>query len=70
MPANPTADLKFEIGHVLFIDIVGYSKLLINDQSELLNRLREIVCGTKQFRLAEAEGELLRLRRWHRSGVS
>jgi TolB-like protein/Tfp pilus assembly protein PilF len=61
MPANPTADLKFEIGHVLFIDIVGYSKLLINEQSELLNTLREIVSGTKQFRQAEAEGELLRL---------
>ena len=35
---NPTSaqssELKFEIGHVLFIDIVGYSKLLINEQSE------------------------------------
>jgi len=61
MVANPTAEPKFEIGHVLFIDIVGYSKLLINEQSELLNKLKEVVRGTRQFRLAEAEGKLLRL---------
>src|SRR5437762_3241757 len=59
-PASPT-DVKFEIGHVLFIDIVGYSKLLINEQSEQMQKLREIVRGTEQFRLAEAEGKLLRL---------
>ena len=55
------SDVKFEIGHVLFIDIVGYSKLLINEQSEQIQKLREIVRGTDQFRLAEAEGKLLRL---------
>src|SRR3954471_7709861 len=54
-------NLKFEIGHVLFIDIVGYSKLLINEQSEQIQKLKEIVRGTEQFRLAEAEGKLLRL---------
>src|SRR5438128_11070355 len=60
--ASPSpADVKFEIGHVLFIDIVGYSKLLITDQSELLQKLKEIVWGTEQFRLAQAEGKLLRL---------
>jgi hypothetical protein len=45
----------------LFIDIVGYSKLLITEQSELLQKLKEIVWGTEQFRLAEVEGKLLRL---------
>src|SRR3984893_2499890 len=54
-------DVKFEIGHVLFIDIVGYSKLLISTQSEQLQKLKEIVRGTEQFRRAEAEGKLLRL---------
>jgi adenylate cyclase len=54
-------EIKFEIGHVLFIDIVGYSKLLINEQSEQLQTLKRIVRGTEQFRLAEAEGKLLRL---------
>jgi hypothetical protein len=34
MPSERSTDTKFEIGHVLFIDIVGYSKLLINEQSE------------------------------------
>src|SRR5678815_2247327 len=56
-----SSDVKFEIGHVLFIDIVGYSKLLITEQSERLLTLKEIVRGTEQFRLAEAEGKLLRL---------
>src|SRR6266446_5666266 len=54
-------DVKFEIGHVLFIDIVGYSKLLITEQSEQLQKLKEIVRGTEQFRLAKAEGKLLGL---------
>src|SRR2546429_8389683 len=55
------ADVKFEIGHVLFVDIVGYSKLLIHEQSEQLQKLREIARATEQFRVAEAEGKLLRL---------
>ena len=55
------SDVKFEIGHVLFIDIVGYSKLLITEQSEQIQRLKEIVRGTEQFRAAEAEGKVLRL---------
>ena len=55
------ADVKFEIGHVLFVDIVGYSKLLIHEQTEYLQKLREIARATEQFRVAEAEGKLLRL---------
>ena len=61
MSSASSSDVKLEIGHVLFIDIVGYSKLLINEQSEQMQKLREIVRGTKQFRTAEAEGKLLRL---------
>src|SRR6202011_251466 len=61
MAADSSSDIKFEIGHVLFIDIVGYSKLLITEQSEQIQKLKEIVRGTEQFRLAEAEGKLLRL---------
>src|SRR5256714_10911597 len=59
MPSG--SEVKFEIGHVLFIDIVGYSKLLIKEQSEQLQTLKTIVRGTEQVRLAEAEGKLLRL---------
>src|SRR2546429_5704867 len=61
MPSEHSSDVKFEIGHVLFIDIVGYSKLLINEQSDQIQKLKEIVRGTEQFRLADAEGKLLRL---------
>src|SRR5438876_1577510 len=53
--------LRLEIAHVLFIDIVGYSKLRINEQSAQIDTLRDIVRGTEQFHAAEAEGKLLRL---------
>jgi TolB-like protein/Tfp pilus assembly protein PilF len=61
MSANSSSEVKLEIGHVLFIDIVGYSKLLIDDQRELQQQLNQIVRGTEQFRAAEAAGELVRL---------
>jgi TolB-like protein/predicted Zn-dependent protease len=61
MSSASPLDLKFQIGHVLFIDICGYSKLLISEQSEQIRELRNIVRGTEEFRLAEAEGKLLRL---------
>jgi TolB-like protein/Flp pilus assembly protein TadD len=56
-----TSDPKFEIGHVLFIDIVGYSKLLIGEQSDLLRQLKEVVATSQQFRRAEAQQSLVRL---------
>src|SRR5260370_29377980 len=62
MSSEQSSEVKFEIGHVLFIDIVGYSKLLINEQSEQIQTLREIVRRTEQFRVAEAQGKLVRLR--------
>src|SRR6202035_1195593 len=61
MSSDSPSELKFDIGHVLFIDIVGYSKLLIAEQSDQIQTLREIVRGTEQFKKAEAEGKLLRL---------
>ena len=53
--------LRLAIAHVLFIDIVGYSKLRTNEQSAQMEKLREIVRGTEQYRTAEAEAKLLRL---------
>src|SRR6476660_4681465 len=61
MPSESASDVKFEIGHVLFIDIVAYSNLLINEQRDQIQKLKAIVRGTEQFRIAEAEGKLLRL---------
>jgi hypothetical protein len=55
------AELKFEIGHVLFMDIVGYSKLVIDKQTELTRKLNEIVRNSEEFRRAETEGTLVRL---------
>jgi TolB-like protein/Flp pilus assembly protein TadD/class 3 adenylate cyclase len=52
---------RLEIAHVLFIDIVDYSKLRINQQSEILRQLNAIVSGTSEFREAESEGKLIRL---------
>jgi TolB-like protein/Flp pilus assembly protein TadD len=52
---------RLQIGHVLFIDVVGYSKLLVNQQSELLRELNEVVSGTNEFREAEAGKKLVRL---------
>ena len=54
-------ELKAEIGHVLFIDIVGYSKLLINEQSELLEHLKVLVRGSEQVCAAKDAGQLIRL---------
>jgi TolB-like protein/class 3 adenylate cyclase len=61
MADEPKSKGRLEIAHVLFIDIVGYSKLRITEQSAQVEKLREIVRGTEQFRTAEAEGKLLRL---------
>src|SRR4029078_4384735 len=58
---DTASEVKFEIGHILFIDIVGYSQGLITQQSQQLDTLKQIVRGTEQFRAAEAEGKLLRL---------
>ena len=61
MPSESASDVRLEIGHVLFIDIVGYSKLLITEQSDQLQTLKAIVRSTEQVKKAEAEGKLLRL---------
>jgi TolB-like protein/Flp pilus assembly protein TadD len=61
MPIQANSSFRLEIGHVLFIDIVSYSALLLNEQSDLLTELNEVVRGTKHFRSAEAEGRLVRL---------
>ena len=55
------ADSRLEIAHVLAMDLIGYSKLLIDEQSRLIGELTQIVRGTDRFRAAEAAGKLLRL---------
>jgi TolB-like protein/class 3 adenylate cyclase/Tfp pilus assembly protein PilF len=60
-PAEPTLDLPLEIAHLLLIDVVGYSKLLVNEQVELLQELNQMVRSTESFRAAEASGKLIRV---------
>src|SRR5438477_3844944 len=54
-------DSQLELAHVLFIDIVGYSKRLINEQTALVKRLNELVLQTEQCRSADAAGKLIRI---------
>jgi len=61
MPSDPAPTIRMEIGHVLFIDIVGYSMLLINEQTEVLQKLNELVRGTERVRAAESANKLIRL---------
>src|SRR5690242_7437681 len=59
MPAEE--QIRLQIAHVLFIDVVGYSTLLVKQQSELLRKLNEVVSGINEFREADSAGKLIRL---------
>ena len=59
--AESQPDLPLEIAHLLLIDMVGYSNLLVNEQIEWLQELNQIVRSTEQFRAAEASGKLIRV---------
>jgi TolB-like protein/class 3 adenylate cyclase len=61
MSTEVKKEIQLEIAHVLFIDMVGYSKLLINEQRELLDTLNRVVPETEQFRIAEAAGKLIKI---------
>ncbi len=62
MPPPPVKkEIQLEIAHVLFIDVVGYSKLLIDEQRDYLHTLNEVVRETDSFRAADAAGKLTRL---------
>jgi hypothetical protein len=52
MSTEVKPNLQLEIAHVLFVDIVGYSKLLIDDQRDILGQLNEVIRGTPHFREA------------------
>src|SRR5437762_2658829 len=61
MASEGPKKIQLEIAHVLFIDIVGYSKLLINEQRELLDTLNQVVRNSDEFRSAEEAARLLKL---------
>jgi len=59
MSAKAKKEIHLEIAHVLFMDVVGYSKLLVNEQREVVRQLNQIVRKTAQFRKSEASGKLI-----------
>jgi TolB-like protein/class 3 adenylate cyclase/Tfp pilus assembly protein PilF len=59
--AEPTPDLQLEIAHLLLVDVVGYSKRLVNEQIEVLQELNQIVRSSECFRVAEASDKLIRV---------
>src|SRR4026207_868870 len=61
MAVEVTKEIELEIAHVLFIDIVGYSKLSINDQHAAVEELNRIVRASEQFQRAEATNRLIRI---------
>src|SRR5207302_5462943 len=61
MSAEINKEIELEIAHVLFIDIVGYSKLSINDQHAAVEELNRIVRASEQFQRAEAANRLIRI---------
>jgi class 3 adenylate cyclase len=61
MPIEIKKEIQLEIAHVLFIDIVGYSKLSINDQHAAVEELIKIVRASEQFQRAEAANRLIRI---------
>src|SRR5437763_291045 len=61
IPSEITARPHVEIAHVLAIEVVGYSALLVNEQEQIQQELNQVVRSTEQFRIAEAEARLTRL---------
>src|SRR5262249_61090192 len=54
-------EVKLEIVHVLFLDIVGYSKALTDEQQELIDRLNQVVRGSEEFQEASAADRLVKI---------
>ena len=61
MAAERTKEIQFEVAHVLFIDIVGYSKLSLNEQHAAVDELTQIVRSTEQFQKADAADRLIKI---------
>src|SRR5881398_4227055 len=61
MSVESKKEIQLEIAHVLFIDIVGYSKLSISDQHAAVEELTQIVRASEQFQRAEAASRLLKI---------
>src|SRR5216110_1456593 len=61
MPAEVKKEIQLEIAHVLFIDVVGYSKFSINEQGVMVDELTKVVRSSDQYQEAEAAGRLIKI---------
>src|SRR5881628_2089920 len=61
MPAEVKKEIQLEIAHVLFIDVVGYSKFSINEQGVVVDELTKVVRSSDQYQTAEAAGRLIKI---------
>ena len=61
MPAEVKKEIQLEIAHILFLDIVGYSKLSINEQRTEIDELNEVVRNSEELQKAEAAGRLIKI---------
>src|SRR5207253_6709454 len=61
MPTEIKKKIELEVVHVLFLDIVGYSKRLTNEQQTLIDQLNQVVRSSEEFQSAEAAGRLIKI---------
>jgi class 3 adenylate cyclase len=61
MPTEIKREIELKIAHVLFIDIVAYSKMASDDQRAAIEKLNQIVQSTEEFRKSESQNRLLKL---------
>src|SRR5437588_6080564 len=61
MPTEIKKKIELEVVHVLFLDIVGYSKRLTNEQQTLIDQLNQVIRGSEEFQDAEAAGRLIKI---------
>src|SRR5438067_7328406 len=61
MPAAQESQVHLETAHILFLDVVDYSKLLVNEQREMMQQLNEVVRNAPQFGKSNAAGKLIRI---------
>src|SRR6202040_1274021 len=61
MPSDIKKEIELEIAHVLFLDIVGYSKLSVNEQHARVDELNQIVRASEQYQKAEAANRILKI---------
>lgn len=61
MSAETKKEIQLEIAHVLFVDVVGYSKCSVNEQRAAIDELNKVVCNSEQFQKAEASDRLIKI---------